>query len=132
MAASSHQSLPFARELARSALAHVNDVPDAAIEKAKICLLDFLGCAFEARELPWSRRAIAMARPSAGGARIIGSDERMHPADAAFANATLGHGLVREDMHAGSISHHGVVVWPTLTKLCAARSREPNTRRASG
>jgi len=29
----------------------------------------------------------------------------------------LGHGLVREDMHAGSISHHGVVVWPTLLPL---------------
>jgi 2-methylcitrate dehydratase PrpD len=119
MAASpSAHKMPFARELARSALANVTDVPDAAIEKAKICLLDFLGCAFESRDLPWSQRAIAIARPAANGARIVGSDDLMHPGDAAFANATLGHGLVREDMHAGSISHHGVVVWPTLLALC--------------
>ena len=39
------------------------------------------------------------------------------PGDAAFANATMGHGLVREDMHAASICHHGVVVWPTLLAL---------------
>lgn len=115
---SSQQNMPFACELARAALAHVKKVPDVAIEKAKICLLDFLGCAFESQDLPWSQRAIALARPAANGARIIGSHELMHPADAAFANATLGHGLVREDMHAGSISHHGVVVWPTLLALC--------------
>jgi 2-methylcitrate dehydratase PrpD len=29
----------------------------------------------------------------------------------------LGHGLVREDMHAASITHHGVVIWPTLLAL---------------
>ena len=29
----------------------------------------------------------------------------------------MGHGLVREDMHAASICHHGVVVWPTLLAL---------------
>ena len=29
----------------------------------------------------------------------------------------MGHGLVREDMHAASICHHGVVIWPTLLAL---------------
>ena len=33
--------------------------------------------------------------------------------DAAFANAVMGHGLVREDMHSGSISQLGIVVLPT-------------------
>ena len=84
------------------------------IAKAKDCLLDFLACAFEARNLPWSRQAVATARPLAGGASIIASGIEASPADAAFANATLGHGLVREDMHAASICHHGVVIWPAL------------------
>jgi 2-methylcitrate dehydratase PrpD len=118
MIAPAPQDMPYARELARAALAGVKDVPVEAIEKAKTCLVDFLGCAFESRNLPWAERAIAIARPAERGARIVGSDERMHPGDAAFANATLGHGLVREDMHAASISHHGVVVWPTLLALC--------------
>lgn len=31
--------------------------------------------------------------------------------------AVIGHGLVREDMHSGSISHLGIVVLPTLLSL---------------
>ena len=87
------------------------------IAKAKICLLDFLSCAFEARNHPWSRQAIGIARGIEDGATIIGTSKRATPGDAAFANATLGHGLVREDMHAASICHHGVVIWPTLLAL---------------
>jgi 2-methylcitrate dehydratase PrpD len=110
--------LPVARRLARAALAvTLDDLPHKTIAKAKDCLLDFLACAFEARGLPWSVQATAIARPFAGGSTIIGTDIAAGPSDAAFANATLGHGLVREDMHAGSISHHGVVIWPTLLAL---------------
>lgn len=114
---SSHD-VPLVRQLARAARAvTLADLPPEATTKAKDCLLDFLACAFEARTLPWSRQAIATVRPLAGGAGIIGTDIAASPADAAFANATLGHGLVREDMHAGSICHHGVVIWPVLLSL---------------
>ena len=109
---------PLARRLARAALgADVAALPAAVRIKAKVCLIDFLSCAFEARELPWSRQAVAIARPLPGGASVIGTTLTTAPADAAFANAALGHGLVREDMHAGSIAHLGVVVWPTMLAL---------------
>ncbi len=62
------------------------------------------------------RRSASRAR-SQNGATIIGTPKLATPGDAAFANATLGHGLVREDMHAASICHHGVVIWPTLLAL---------------
>lgn len=88
----------------------------APVDKAKLCLLDFLGCAFEASDLASSRQAAATAAP-ADGAHIIGNHRRVTPADAAFVNAVMGHGLVREDMHAGSVCHHGVVVWPLLLAL---------------
>jgi 2-methylcitrate dehydratase PrpD len=108
----------LARRLARAALAVDLGRFDAdVIAKAKICLLDFLSCAFEARDHAWSRQAIGIARGIEGGATIIGTSKLSTPADAAFANATLGHGLVREDMHAASICHHGVVIWPTLLAL---------------
>ena len=108
----------LARRLARAALAVDLGRFDAdVIAKAKICLLDFLSCAFEARDHAWSRQAIGIARGIEGGATIIGTDKLSTPGDAAFANATLGHGLVREDMHAASICHHGVVIWPTLLAL---------------
>jgi len=108
----------LARALARSALAvDLSRFDDAVIAKAKICLLDFLSCAFEARNHPWSRQAIGIAREVTDGATIVGARTLASPGGAAFANAVMGHGLVREDMHAASICHHGVVIWPTLLAL---------------
>ena len=110
--------MSLARALARASLSVDLGRFDAeVIAKAKICLLDFLSCAFEARHHPWSRQAIGIARSIEGGATIIGTEKLSTPGDAAFANATLGHGLVREDMHVASICHHGVVIWPTLLAL---------------
>ena len=108
----------MARAFARTALAvDAGRFDQDVVEKAKLCLLDFLSCAFEARNHPWSRQAIGIARETASGATVIGTGSLAAPGDAAFANATMGHGLVREDMHAGSVSHHGVVIWPTLLAL---------------
>lgn len=112
---------PYARRLARQVLNAPARLPAGALDKAKVCLLDLIGCAFEARSLPWSTRALALARPVADGVPIIGHDRLFHPADAAFVNATMGHGLVREDMHAASVSHHGVVIWPVLLALAGER-----------
>src|SRR3954447_16383536 len=110
--------IPMARALARSALAVDPGRFDAdVIAKAKICLLDFLSCAFEARNHPWSRQAIGIAREVGNGATIVGTGTLASPGDAAFANAVMGHGLVREDMHAASVCHHGVVIWPALIAL---------------
>ncbi len=88
--------------------------------KARLCLLDFLSCALEAAPLPWSRQAAAVAAP--GDAATILGGGRSTAEDAAFANAVAGHGLVREDMHAPSIAHLGVVVWPTLLALAEGRA----------
>ncbi len=110
--------MSLARLLARASLAVDLSRFDAeVVAKTKICLLDFLSCAFEARNHPWSRQAIGIARGNEGGATIIGTSKLSTPGDAAFANAVLGHGLVREDMHAASICHHGVVIWPTVLAL---------------
>lgn len=105
------------RQLVREARASYATLPGEAIEKAKTCLLDMIGCTYEAAHLPWSKQAVALARKTTPGARILGTDLIVHPYDAAFANAVMGHGLVREDMHAASISHHGVVIWPALLAL---------------
>jgi 2-methylcitrate dehydratase PrpD len=95
--------------------------PPAAIDALKVCLLDFLACAFEARTLPWSRQAAEVARQCAGPASIVGTPYRVGVHDAAFANAVAGHGLVREDMHAAAVSHLGVVVLPAMLALTQRR-----------
>ncbi len=51
--------------------------------KAKACLLDFLGCAFEATALDPSRQAMAAVFEAPGG-HIIGETATATPADAAF------------------------------------------------
>src|SRR3954462_4602324 len=108
----------MARALARAELpTGPGDFDADVIAKGKICLLDFLSCTFEARNHPWSRQAIGIAREVGHGSTVIGTRTLASPGDAAFANATMGHGLVREDMHAASICHHGVVIWPTLLAL---------------
>src|SRR5579864_8347598 len=87
----------------------LDDLAPDVRDKVKIGLLDFLSCAFEARDLPWGCQAISMASSAVGHATVIGTQVRTSPSEAAFANATLGHGLVREDMHAAAVSHLGVV-----------------------
>ena len=91
------------------------------VAKAKLCVYDLLSSALTAGELPWSRQAAALARASSGGARhgtaIIGTGDIVSIADAAFANGVRSHGLVRDDMHVGSVSHLGTVLVPTLLAL---------------
>jgi 2-methylcitrate dehydratase PrpD len=77
---------------------------------------------YESLDLPPSRQAIEVAgRAGSGQASVIGTQVRASAAEAAFANAVLGHGLVREDMHTGSVSHLGIVIFPTLLALAQTR-----------
>jgi 2-methylcitrate dehydratase PrpD len=109
----------LARNMARGALALTfEQLPPEVTRKVKTGLLDFLSCAFEARTLPWSEQAIRLASNGVTGpASVISTPYRVPLADAAFVNAILGHGLVREDMHTGAVSHMGVVIYPTLLAL---------------
>lgn len=94
-----------------------DQLPADVVSKVKIAFFDLLSCAYESLDLPPSVAAIKVASLSQGCAAVIGDAHRASPGDAAFANAVLGHGLVREDMHTGSVSHLGVVVFPTLLAL---------------
>jgi 2-methylcitrate dehydratase PrpD len=103
----------------------------AVVAKAKLCVRDFLASAFTSRHLPWSRQAVEVAcdnsaEPSRRPATIVGTAHVVAASDAAFANAVLGHGLVRDDMHLGSVSHLGVVVLPPL--LATAETRHVSGR----
>jgi 2-methylcitrate dehydratase PrpD len=115
---SEQDPLSLSRKMVRAARdLTIDQLPPEVVAKVKIGLLDFLSCAFEARDLPWGCQAIRMASAASGPATVIGTSVHASPGEAAFANATLGHGLVREDMHAGAVSHLGVVVFPVLLAL---------------
>jgi len=116
---------PLAARIARTVVALSADTLQVEVtDKVKLCLIDLIGCAFESLDLPWSRQAQQIAersRDKTTGATIIGLPETATFGDAAFVNAVMGHGLVREDMHSGSISHLGIVVLPALLALAQYR-----------
>jgi len=123
MAAPSSPPPAFAEQLVREALAAgFADFTPATVDKARLCLVDFLSCALEARDLPWSSQARAVAVRGGQEFAMVGHGFAGSAGDAAFVNGVAGHGLVREDMHAGSIAHLGVVVWPALL---AQAARQP-------
>ena len=91
----------LSRRIARSTRAIEFDaIPAAVIARVKLGLLDLLSCVYEAK-----------------------NDFHL-PGDAgtAFTLGVLGHGLVREDMHTGAVSHLGVVIYPALLELAQSRS----------
>ena len=104
-------------------MAHWPTLPLAPAVEAKVqtCVRDLIGCALEAMDKPWSvqARSIVVALPPghSGSATVIAQEQASSTADAAFANAVMGHGLVREDMHAASVSHLGVAVIPAVLAL---------------
>jgi len=112
---------PLAERMGRALQAvTLETLPIAVVDKVKVCLFDLIGGAFESRTLPWSRQARQLTAALADGrqgAHVIGESGRVSASDAAFANAVMGHGLVREDMHSGSISHLGIIVFPSLLAL---------------
>ena len=108
----------LARRIATAAAStRFEDFSPEVVTKLKLCLLDFFACAFEARDLPWSHRAATIAAREPGVATVLATGASATLGAAAFANGVAGHGLVREDMHAGSVSHLGVVVLPALLSL---------------
>ncbi|MBI4182679.1 MAG: MmgE/PrpD family protein [Proteobacteria bacterium] len=115
----------LARTLARHALGlGAEGLPAAVWAKAELCVLDALAAMLAARDLSWSRQAVAWverlgARPEA---TVAGTAVRTAAAEAAFANAVMAHGLLREDMHTGAKSHIGAVVVPAA--LAAAEAGE--------
>ncbi|MBV8844604.1 MAG: MmgE/PrpD family protein [Bryobacterales bacterium] len=105
----------MARDIARKAAAVTFEkLPLEAVAKVKLALIDYLSCVFESRELSPSVQAIKLAARAKGDAVVIGTPVWSAAPEAAFANAVMGHGLVREDMHTGSVSHLGVVNFPVL------------------
>jgi 2-methylcitrate dehydratase PrpD len=99
-----------------------NDLPEEVRKKVKLALLDYLSCVFESLNLPQSVQAMkVVGRAQGGPVTVIGTPLSVSAAEAAFVNAILGHGLVREDMHTASVSHLGVVIFPSLLALSQSK-----------
>ena len=90
------------------------EIPDSVLTSAKLHLMDAIGCAVAASglELGTAARAVALEMGGNPDSSVIGADDRLPAATAAFANGMLCHALDFDDTHTASGTHVGAVVVP--------------------
>jgi 2-methylcitrate dehydratase PrpD len=105
-----------------------SELEPAHVERAKLCLLDNIGCGLYGSRQPWGRivNAFALSEASRGTATLYGSDVAVAPARAALANGTSTHGFEIDDIIHGH-SHPGAVV--VSSALAAAEHVQASGRR---
>jgi len=88
----------------------ITHIDARAREKAISLIKDQLAIQVGASQLPWSRQVRAARQLRPGRSTIVGESERVAAADAAYLNATYGHGFEYDD-YAGN-AHPGCCVVP--------------------
>jgi len=96
-----------------------DDIPDEVIERAKLNILDSIGCALYGQTLPLARiveRALCID-VSGPDVAIWGSRRRSDPATASLINGTMVHSFELDDVHHVAILHPGGVTLPAVLAL---------------
>jgi 2-methylcitrate dehydratase PrpD len=90
-----------------------SDISKEAIEHAKTCILDNLGCVLSSKNLPWCEKLYEFIREEKGRsiATCWGRPERVSATQAALYNGTAGHGFEIDDLYITS-HHPGSVTIP--------------------
>lgn len=93
-------------------------IPQAAIDQAKLALIDWVGVTVAGSREPVSKIvAQRVARTSRGNATVIAGGESVSAADAALANATAGHALDFDDSSFVLGGHPTVTLLPALLAI---------------
>ncbi|AVH94177.1 MULTISPECIES: MmgE/PrpD family protein [Streptomyces] len=92
-----------------------DSLPPEVVRGARRLLQDQLAVQIGCADLPWSRAVLDLTRSRhvPGGSRVVLTGDMMSAADAAFVNATFGHGFEYDDAHRASSSHPGSCVVST-------------------
>jgi 2-methylcitrate dehydratase PrpD len=91
------------------------DLDDAGLRAAQTLIKDQLAIQIGAAQLPWSRQVRRARGVRPGRSTVVGERGTVAAADAAFLNATYGHGFEYDD-YAGN-AHPGCCVVPTALAL---------------
>jgi 2-methylcitrate dehydratase PrpD len=102
------------RLAAYAAALRFEDLPAAAVERAKHCLIDAVGCAIFGQRFPWSAIVLdeAMATGAGGPCRLPGiPDKTLHVPQAALALGTFAHAFELDSLRKpGTGVHAGATV----------------------
>lgn len=96
------------------------DLPPAVIRKAKTLVLDQVGLMLGLSVLPWSRIILDYVRDWGDGAAestVAHHGLRIKAENAAFANASFGHGFEMDDLYFAGSSHPGCIVIPAALAI---------------
>lgn len=98
-------------------------IPGVVRDRAKLLILDALGCGLASNAYEFSHVAVvgAAALGGEGPCSVIGCDVRLPVRDAALANGMLIHGLDFDDTHLNSIIHATAACLPCALSLGEAR-----------
>src|SRR3954471_21256698 len=92
------------------------DIPTPAVNLAKLCLLDAVGCAIYGTTRPLGKMMTGLVDELGGKpvARVVGTGIQTNAVNAAMANGTLGHSEDFDDYGAG---HQAVMLMPVVLAL---------------
>jgi len=94
-------------------------IPKDVVDKAKLCILDSLGCMIFGASLPSVRRLEALAASEASGvaATVFGTALRTRAPLAALVNGTSAHAFQLDEIHIESTLHPGSLALPATFAL---------------
>jgi aconitate decarboxylase len=99
-------------------------IPSEVRERAKLLMLDALGCALHGAHLEWcgilQRTLGRLDRTTA--CAVWGTSRRLSAPHAALANGTQVQGFELDDVHRQGVLHVGAVVLPALVAVAELRS----------
>lgn len=95
------------------------DLPPAVIHKARTLVLDQVGLMMGLSILPWSRIICDYVRDwgDAPESTVAHHGMRIKAENAAFANASFGHGFEMDDLYFAGSSHPGCIVIPAALAI---------------
>jgi len=93
------------------------DIPADLQETLGLALLDFTGLCIAARNAPYLLAA-REGWDAAGNCTVLGHDQLLDAAGAAFVNGTAAHGEDYDDTFEGTPVHAGAVIWPAVLAAC--------------
>ena len=99
------------------------DIPSEVLHRAKLLILDAIGCGLYASQKPWGAILTdTFSELESGGACTVwGTDRRLSAPHAAFVNGAMVQGFEIDDIHRQGMVHIGCVTVPALFALAETR-----------